>query len=242
MRVRRFGFLFVIAVVVALVMSLAAAFAEAQYGQSPAERLIQGNLQMVQNARYSGGYNQYSPQYAQYGNPYQQQAGYGQQPQRRMGTLERGILGGAIGALGSRMITKNSKVVAGAALGGILIGALTGRQKNPQDQQASYQPQQLASNNMGAEPWPTQQQDSSQFQQSQQQGAVVTVKNCTRFPVEVYDWDRFVGSLQPGESKTFPTASNGGYRGLALISTTVKSWADSRFVDSTGSILFVEPK
>lgn len=240
---RVFGFVFVF---VAIVFLVGVVPAEAQYGQSPAERLIQGNLQMVNNSQYYGGDSQYSPQYGQsYQAGYEQQQPYYQQqsqPQRRMGTLERAGLGGAIGALGSRMITKNSKVVAGAALGGILIGALTGRQKNPQGQQASYQPQ-LASNNMGAEPWPTQQ--DPQYQQSQQQGAVVTVKNCTRFQVEVYDWDTPIGTLQPGESAQISASTRGGYRALASISLggqTTRSWADTRFVDSTGSILFVEPK
>lgn len=257
MRVRRFGFLFVVAVVIALILSLATAFAEAQYyGPSPVQSLVQGNLNLVHGSRY-GGYGQ---QYFQPPYGYDQ---YQQSPQQRrpLNTLERSILGGAIGALGARTATKNGRVIAGVALGGVLIGALTGRHQNQQEQyqqpmqstgrgqlvpapqyqqESPQQPQQAP--NMGAEPWPTQSESESATLPNMQ------AKNCTNMWGEVYDWDQSTGIwLAAGESVSLPTSTRGGYRMLASILSasggqTIRSWADSRFVDSTGSILFVEPK
>ena len=250
---RMFVFVFV---VVAIVLFAGAVPAEAQYynpDPNPVQSLIQGNLNLVHGSRMygyggGGGGGYYQPQYYDYGN----QSYYQPQQQRRpLNTLERSILGGAIGALGTRTITKNGYAIAGVALGGILVGALTGRNQNQnQQQQYQYQPQypqgqgrgqlvpapmpeQEPAPNLGAEPWP---------EQNQTEPAIpnVQMKNCTRVRGELYDWDSPVGTLQPGESRQFPVATRGGYRGLATIGI-VRSWTDSRYQDSTGSILFIEP-
>ena len=131
---RMFVFVFV---VVAIVLFAGAVPAEAQYynpDPNPVQSLIQGNLNLVHGSRmygYGGGGGYYQPQYG-YGNqPYYQQS---QQQRRPLNTLERSILGGAIGALGTRTITKNGYAIAGVALGGILVGALTGRNQNQNQQ------------------------------------------------------------------------------------------------------------
>lgn len=252
---RRVAFVFVAVLFVGAMPAVAQ-----YYGPSPVQSLVQGNLNLVHGSRY-GGYGQqyYQPPYGY--DQYQQSS----QQRRPLNTLERSILGGAIGALGARTATKNGRVIAGVALGGVLIGALTGRHQNQQEQylsqQSSQQPMQSTGHgqlvpapqyqqespqqpqqapNMGAEPWPTQ-EESAQAPQE-----MVLMKNCTKVSGEIYDWDQPTDKwLNPGESVSLPASTRGGYRMLASIPSggqTIRSWADSRFVDSTGSILFVEPK
>ena len=152
-------------------------------------------------------------------------------------------IGGAIAGAGLGYgISGNGR---GAAIGGVVggvIGLIAGRDHGQQQQYSPGQgrgqlvpapmPEQEPAPNMGAEPWPEPQQEKAT--------EMVSVKNCTRYPIDVYDWDSPVGTLQPGESRQFPVATRGGYRGLATIGI-VRSWTDSRYQDSTGSILFIEP-
>ena len=131
---------------------------------------------------------------------------------------------------------------------------IAGRERQPQQQpyhqQAVYPPQghgqlvpapmpeQEPAPNLGAEPWP---------EQNQTEPAIpnVQMKNCTRVRGELYDWDTPTGVwLEAGQTVSMPASSRGGYRLLAEISSgggTIRSWADSRYQDSTDSVLFVEP-
>lgn len=176
-------------------------------------------------------------------------------------------VGAGVGAVFGYGVSSNAKGTAiGAGIGagiGAVAGLIAGRDRGQQQ----YQPQSVAytggghgqlvptptpeqnerqdpqpAPNMGAEPWPTQSESESATLPNMQ------AKNCTNMWGEVYDWDQSTGIwLAAGESVSLPTSTRGGYRMLASILSasggqTIRSWADSRFVDSTGSILFVEPK
>lgn len=262
-----------ITMLVAIVLLAGVSPVEAQYyGPSPVQSLVQGNLNLVHGSRMygygqQGYYSQYQP-YQQYQQPQQQYQYQYQQAQQSgvKGALTKLLnfgMGAGEGYLLGRAVSNNPRVQAGFAAGGGAIGLIwpttKGQQKQQQYQYQQQQPQQgygqlvpapmpeqnerqdsQPAPNMGAEPWPTQQNQSLP-----QQGAMVTVKNCTRFQVEVYDWDTSIETLQPGESVSISASTRGGYRALASIPSgnqTVRSWTDSRFVDSTDSILFVEPK
>lgn len=212
MRVRRFGFLFVIAVVVALVLSLATAFAEAQYyGPSPVQSLIQGNLNLVHGSRYGGGGYYYPSMYQQ---PMFQQSS------RPMTTFEGGILGGVIGALGARTATRNTRVITGVAAGTAVVGALWARHNSQKVQQQQYQPSQghgqLVPDSAPMPETPTTPEPIAEPEPQEQEQGEWVLSNPTGFPLDVFDGQEFLGRMKTGEIWSVD-APRVGYRAEALI-------------------------
>lgn len=240
MRVRRFGFLFVIAVVVALVMSLAAAFAEAQYyHRNEVGGLVQGNLNMVRGLHYQLDRANMERQfhnlvfhdnygyYGYYDNGGAFYAVADRQGRRLSRPVKIGI-GAGIGAAFGYAVSGNAKGTAIGAGIGAIAGLIAGCDRGQQQ----YQPQSVAYTGGGQghgqlvpapmpEPAPAENpalipEPVAEPEPQEQEQGEWALSNPTGFPLDVFDGQEFLGRMKTGEIWSVD-APRVGYRAEALI-------------------------